>query len=249
MSDLPTAKRDCISSAVIEVSVSDKMFHKYWQLRVNAATSELEAVREIVGHRPTRGAIAENAVRNIVSPLLPHNHDITSGFLLTEDGKVSQQIDVLVFDRMEACPIYRDHAFAVMHPKMCVLAIEVKSVLNKREIELAVKNLASAKRLNNKATTVIFAFAGLKAEGLAKHLRKFAGRRSENRVDAIINLEQDYVILLDEGTRSVYNCYNVAGIAVETLLLQVVTSAKVKYIRDYLEDGLVVKEPFLQINV
>jgi hypothetical protein len=230
--------------------VPGEMFHVYWQLRVSAATSHLEAARKIIGHSTTRGTIAENAVRSIVAPLLPHRFGIASGFLLSKGADSSQQIDLLVFDRLEASPVYEDQAFAVVSPEMGVLAVEVKSTLNKKDLRDAVKNLASTKRLNPNVATILFAFTGLKANTLATHLPSFATPLpSDERVDAIINLKHDYVAELDQGARSTYNCYRTRGIAVKTLLLQTIASAKVKNLRDYIDVGPVLGNPFGQINV
>lgn len=227
-----------------------EIFHDYWQLRVSAAASQLEAVRKIISHPTTRGSVAENAVRNIVAPVLPHRFGITNGFLLTKGADASQQIDVLVFDRLDASPVYEDQSFAVVSPEMGVLALEVKSILNKKDLREAVKNLASAKRLNPDIATVLFAFTGLKANTLAKHLPGLATPlASRERVDVIINLKHNFVAKVDESARATYDCYSVPGIAVKTLLLHAVASAKVKNLMDYVDVGPVLGTPFLQINV
>jgi hypothetical protein len=224
------------------------VFDDYWQLRVSAAVSQLEAARKIIGHSTTRGTIAENAVRSIVASLLPHRFGITSGFLLTAGANASQQIDVLVFDRLDASPVYKDQTVAVVSPEMGVLAVEVKSTMNKKDLREAVKNLASTKRLNPNVATVLFAFTGLKAKTLATHLPGLASPLPPSeRVDVIINLKHDFVAVLDETARSTYNCYDVKGIAVKFLLLQTVTSAKVKNLLDYIDVGPVLGNPFQQI--
>ena len=226
------------------------VFHHYWKLRVTAAASQLEAARTIIAHSTTRGTIAENAVRSIVAPLLPYRFGVASGFLLDKAAEASQQIDILVFDRLEASPVYQDEAFAVVSPEMGVLAIEVKSTLNKNDLQEAVKNLASTKRLNSNVVTLLFAFTGFKVNTLAKHLPGFLTQLPPNeRVDAIINLKHDYVAELDQTARSTYNCFSVQGIAVKNLLLQTVASAKVKNLRDYIDVGPVLSNPSQQINL
>jgi hypothetical protein len=122
--------------------------------------------------------------------------------------------------------------------------------LNKKDLREAVKNLASVKRLNSNIVTVLFAFTGLKADTLASHLSSYAKLLPpKERVDVIINLKHDYVAELDQAARSNYDFYRVKGIAVKTLLLQTVASAKVKNLRDYIDVGPVLGNPFLQIKV
>lgn len=111
-------------------------------------------------------------------------------------------------------------------------------------------NLASTKRLNPNVGTVLFAFTGLKANTLATHLPGFAGPLPPSeRLDVIINLRHDYVAELDQVARSTFSCYRVQGIAVKTLLLQTIASAKVKNLRDYIDVGPVLGDPFQQIIV
>jgi hypothetical protein len=217
---------------------------------VSAASSQLDAARKIIAHRTTRGTIAENAVRAIIAPLLPPRFGVASGFLLTTAAQASQQIDVLVFDRLDASPVYEDQGFVVVSPEMAVLAMEVKSAMNKKDLQEAARNLASTKRLNPSAATVLFAFTGLKADTLATHLSVIGkSLPSRERIDVIINLRHDYVAELDRASRSSYNCYRDKGIAVKTLLLQTITSAKVRNLQDYIDVSPTLRDPFLRINL
>lgn len=227
-----------------------EVFREYWQLRVNGAASQLEAARKIISHGTTRGTIAENTVRGIIAPLLPFRYSIASGFLISKDAAPSKQIDVLVFDRAESSPLYEDQACAVISPEMGVLAIEVKSTLNKKDIREAVANIASAKRINRNILTVIFAFTGFKPKTLAAHLPALvAPLPASERVDVIINLRHDYVAELDQVTRATYNCYQSTGVAVKTLLLQAIAGAKVNNLREYIDAGSGPGEPSLQIDI
>ena len=227
-----------------------EVFREYWQLRVIGAASQLEAARKIISHGTTRGTIAENTVRGIIAPLLPFRYVIASGFLISKDAAPSRQIDVLVFDRAESSPPYEDQACAVISLEMGVLAIEVKSTLNEKDLREAVANIASAKRRNRNILTVIFAFTGFKAKTLAAHLPALAASLPPSeRVDVIINLRHDYVAKLDQATRTTYNCYHSAGVAVKTLLLQAIAGAKVNNLRDYIDVGPGPGEPSLQLDI
>lgn len=226
------------------------VFRDYWQLRVGAAASQLEAARRIISHGTTRGTIAENTIRGIIAPLLPFRYGVASGFLISTEATPSKQIDVLAFDRFESSPLYEDQAFAVISPEMAVLAIEVKSTLNKKDLREAVENVASVKRLNRNVMTVLFGFTGFKPNTLAAHLPALASMLPvDERVDVIINFKHDYAAELDQASRSTYNCYRVAGIAVRTLLLRAIASAKVTNLRDYFEVGSDLGNPSLRINL
>lgn len=228
-----------------------EVFRDYWQLRVGAAAAKLEAARRIIDHGTTRGTIAEHAVRSIVGPVLPSRYGIAGGFLISKTADLSQQIDLLVFDRFESSPVYEDEVVAVVSPEMGAMAVEVKSTLNKKELGEAVTNLASVRRLNGNITTVLFTFAGMSAKTMGKHLPTFLTPvPAAERVDVLISLQNDYVAELDRtATRSTYSFYEVAGVAVKTLLLNAVASAKVDNLRDYVDVGPVIGSPTSVINV
>lgn len=212
------------------------VFREYWQLRVAAAAAQLEAARKIISHGTTRGTIAENTVRGIVAPLLPTRYGIASGFLLSKEAAASRQVDVLVFDRSESSPIYEDPACAVVSPDMAVLAVEVKSTLNRKDLRDAVENVASVKRLNPEVLAILFAFTGFNADTLATHLPAVVSPLAPaHRIDVMINLGQDYAAELDQTTRASYNCRKGPGVAVDTLLLQTVGGARVRNLLAYLD--------------
>jgi hypothetical protein len=109
--------------------VSDE-FTKYWHLRMKSVTARLDAAREFIRHNPTRGSVAENALRTLLREFLPHRCEIGSGFMLASDGMISKQLDLIIFDRLEDAPLYRDGDIVIVSPGSVHMAIEVKSVLN-----------------------------------------------------------------------------------------------------------------------
>jgi hypothetical protein len=211
-------------------------FRDYWSLRVSSATQRLKAARTIVRHRATRGVIAERVLADLLTEFLPVQFCVSTGFILSPSNVASRQVDVLVYDRLKAAPIYRDNVCSVVSPGMAVLALESKTFLKLPEFKDACENIRSVKALNEAVTGVVFAFGGMLPATIERHLR--AVMRSvppKHRVDFFMNLGSDYVVRLDPGNRGTYTCWKSAGVVVNTLLLQAVLSANAENLSAYLE--------------
>lgn len=74
------------------------LFDDYWQLRMRSASARLEAAQKLISHKPTRGAAAEQAVRQLLADFLPWRCGVGGGFIVNHRGKSSRQVDVLLFD-------------------------------------------------------------------------------------------------------------------------------------------------------
>lgn len=100
-----------------------------------------------IPHSPTIGDMYEGLTRNILSKTLPAELDlrVTSGFVLSEDGKWSKQIDcMLVEGKGEIIPHTQDHIYRLEN---VIAVIEVKKNLYSQELLGAYNNLLSVHKL------------------------------------------------------------------------------------------------------
>jgi hypothetical protein len=96
-------------------------------------------------HAAESGAEAELIVKSFLKDRLPRRFDIESGLVVGQDGTVSRQTDLIIFDALNS-PVYRKGPRVHILPRDNVAAvIEVKSKLNKDQLEDAVKKIASVK--------------------------------------------------------------------------------------------------------
>jgi len=91
--------------------------------------SELESlsarIRLIIAHAPTVGTYRENILKAVLEKHLPERYHVATGFIFGCD----RQIDILIYDRIDYAPLFRESDLVVV-PKSAVRAvIEVKTNL------------------------------------------------------------------------------------------------------------------------
>jgi hypothetical protein len=101
----------------------------------------------IFDHQGTKGTVRENAVADALRPHLPTRFGLDSGTVVNASGEQSEQQDVLVVAPGLGSPFIAGGGIG-LHPIETVMAtLQVKSTLEARDIESAVENVASVKRL------------------------------------------------------------------------------------------------------
>ena len=95
------------------------------------------------------GSAAETPVRRKLENLLPKGIGVGSGCIIDTYGNTSRQIDVVLFEK-DICPVFslNDTPETTYYPCEGVIAAgEVKSVLNKTDIEDSFEKISSVKSL------------------------------------------------------------------------------------------------------
>src|ERR1700722_16905783 len=114
------------------------------------AAKKLRAEFEFIRSNPhpgEKGAEAETVVQTFLNHHPPQRIRATSGIIIDKFNSLSPQTDVIIYDALVS-PVYRYSEQMLMLPLDTVAAvIEVKSRLNKKEIEDGYKKIAACKRL------------------------------------------------------------------------------------------------------
>jgi hypothetical protein len=110
--------------------------------------AEFAFVKGTNPHAGSRGGEAEDKLRSFLNSHLPRRFRACTGFVLDRDGRLSRQMDVLIYDALSA-PVYRaDETLQIVPSDAVAVAIEVKSRLTKAELVDAAEKLASVKVLS-----------------------------------------------------------------------------------------------------
>jgi hypothetical protein len=135
-------------SAVAENSPTVDMLFK---LAAENIQSEFEKIRKTMPHHLTSGEEAEDLLSKFLNAHLPRRFAATSGFVIDTDNTLSKQCDVLIYDA-ENSPIYRAGSRGQILPSDSIASvIEIKSRLNKKELQDASEKIASVKKLKRSA--------------------------------------------------------------------------------------------------
>jgi hypothetical protein len=108
---------------------------------------DFEYIRETNSHSGEKGGETEDKVRGFLNGHIPKRFHATAGFVIDVDNQMSDHQDVIIYDA-QSSPVYRYEGDNQIVSADAVAAImEVKSVLNKSQLENAYEKIAEVKRL------------------------------------------------------------------------------------------------------
>ena len=125
---------------------------------------QLGRIGSFTEHGPSVGVYHEELIKSCISGLLSNRFTLRTGFAFLENGKVSDQGDILIVDEYDPAPYFFQRGnFVVVHPRALAAVIEVKTKLTKTKFLNSMNNLYSFKRIRahgNFPVTLLFSFDG-----------------------------------------------------------------------------------------
>lgn len=98
-----------------------------------AHQSQREMAR-LMPHYGERGRIAEEIIKNVLIKILPKRFSVGTGVIFSADGHVSAQTDIVIYDNFNNSPLLSEFGSCVFPVETVYATVEVKSVLDKREL-------------------------------------------------------------------------------------------------------------------
>ena len=130
----------------------------YFELVSQELLGKLAQIRAyITKHNPTIGVLTEEIVRDFLSTHLPNVVNVEQGFILHDNGSVSKQVDVLIYDSQAYAPFYRINDIVVVPAESVIAVIEVKTSITKQIFHSVIKYFEALDYLPN-ARTYLFMF-------------------------------------------------------------------------------------------
>ncbi len=117
----------------------------------------LAGTRAIIDHAGAKGSAAEVNWREILSAHLPHRYKVNSAFVMDADGALSDQIDMVIYDR-QYTPVLFNRDDQLFVPAESVYAVlESKQELDRSIMKYAGVKAASVRKLRRTSATVVHA--------------------------------------------------------------------------------------------
>lgn len=108
---------------------------------------EFHSTSSQLQHQGVKGGIREDALKHALRDLLPLKYSIGSGIVVDAYDTQSKQQDFVIYDGFGS-PVFLKSESQVILPVESVYATtEIKSTINKGELEIAIGNVASIKKL------------------------------------------------------------------------------------------------------
>lgn len=139
-------------------------------------SSKINRLAQILGlsHELSVGEYKETLLRECISKFIPKRYSVGRGFIVFVDRhnlskhadgnidllnlkehRISQQLDILVFDDNNYSPIFRDREFVILRPESVRAIIEVKGFLTTKGVRDSIKKIIVLSKEWNKYTNYI----------------------------------------------------------------------------------------------
>lgn len=115
--------------------------------------AEFEHIRTTNPHAGEGGKEVENIVKEFLNHHMPQRFRATGGFVIDKFSEMSGHEDVLIYDALSS-PVYRyTEENQIISADAIASVVEVKSVLNKKELENGFEKISQVKKLHKSPTS------------------------------------------------------------------------------------------------
>lgn len=114
--------------------------NQYQDLLRSKITSAISQAQAAAGfsNQGVKGTVLELLIAKLFEPLLPADVGVGTGQVIDScNGKMSRQIDIILYNRAILPPILMDEKIGVFPIESVLYTIEIKTTLNARELKMA----------------------------------------------------------------------------------------------------------------
>jgi hypothetical protein len=131
-----------------------------------------ERIRLLIGHPTEVGSYREGLLQNLLRKHLPERYHVATGFI----HNCKKQIDILIYDRIEYPPLFREGDLVVVPAESVRAVIEVKTSLDKDQLMDSLEAMALVSPHDDCYPPFfkgIFAYESLDEITLERHIADF----------------------------------------------------------------------------
>lgn len=179
---------------------------------------DFEYLTKQIKHPELKGRARENVMKDFLKTYLPPALGVESGEIISSNGNVSKQLDIVIFDKSRSPILIRKDEVHVFPVESVYAVIEVKSNLNSHELEDCIEKIESVKKMSKEAYVkqkgdiiytanlygkefeyfptlgFVFAFDSIKLGTLRERLNKKTSEKDfEHRIDTICVLNKGVI--------------------------------------------------------
>jgi len=169
----------------------DNSIIQYYSLLQDQIQNEKRIVDSLIDNkqRYTKGILCEDIIKRYLTKLLPSNLKVAQGFI-DYNGIKSPQCDIIIYDSANYSPLLSVNDFVLIPYQAVGAIVEVKTKINKREIETTLKNFKTILDLSS-------------INSIRKYMIGFSSINLKNFIDLPsfkpFPIELDMMIVLNEG--------------------------------------------------
>jgi len=119
--------------------------------------ARLRSGRKNIQHPGALGGATERGWINMLGDYLPSRYRVDKAFVLDSRGQVSDEIDVVVYDRQYSPLLFRQDGVLYVPAESVYAVLEVKQELNREHVLYSGKKAASVRQLHRTSTPIVHA--------------------------------------------------------------------------------------------
>ena len=112
-----------------------------------AMIAELSSSRKNVPHPTAKGTISESGWQTMLDSYLPRRYQVEKAFVLDSNGKLSEEIDIVIYDRQYSPFLFKKEGAKYIPAESVYGVLEVKQDLGRDEILYAGEKVKSVREL------------------------------------------------------------------------------------------------------
>lgn len=128
--------------------------HSVFQQLQKNMLSSLSMSKAAISHPGTLGGATEEKWLDLFQRYLPERYRAERGHVMDSKGGMSDQIDVIIFDRHFTPFLFNDEGVYYIPAESVYAVIEVKQSLNKHEVGYAGDKIASVRKLHRTSVPI-----------------------------------------------------------------------------------------------
>jgi len=129
-------------------------------------SSKLSLNKKILTHPVAKGDASELEWVDMLNSYLPRRYQVDRAFVIDHEGSVSDQIDIVIFDRHFSPFLLRQNGANYVPAESVYAVIEVKPTMNSKNIRYAAQKASSVRRLKRTSARIV------QADGIVEKPKK-----------------------------------------------------------------------------
>jgi hypothetical protein len=117
-------------------------------------TTTLSASREIIPHPGAKGTATELRWLTMLRNYLPERYVVDNAFVLDCEGKLSDQIDLVIYDRQYSPFLFNENFVKYIPAESIYAVLEVKQEIDSGVVKYAGEKVASVRRLRRTSAPI-----------------------------------------------------------------------------------------------
>lgn len=161
-----------MASSVLKALIDERLSEFRFAFSDTATRIFYDSERMAIRHPREYGSYREAIVRRFVRGFIPDRLGIGSGFIVTSQGSVSTQCDLVIYDK-QSTPLLESDERQRFFPVESVCAVgEVKSVVGKSDLRQALRKLSDIKRLRTQVSNSIALYRDRSVSGSVRPIEQ-----------------------------------------------------------------------------